>query len=227
MRPNAINEGRFNVNDNLKYPLREKRKQRTRSTLEKTAADLFDAQGYEATRLEQIAEEAGVHVQTLYRHFPTKEELAIAPDRAAFERFREAIEGRGAKTAAIPFWRAWVEDVSTRTLERYPGRYLRRMQQRDQVPTLAAAGLRLWHQYEDVLAAAIATDLGVDPAEDRVPRLFACMLWGGHQHALRKWTEAHGNLDLTTEALAVIDDVAAIYRAATRKVANRRKTAAK
>ncbi|MCA8428752.1 TetR/AcrR family transcriptional regulator [Burkholderia seminalis] len=38
-----------------------------------TAARLFDAHGYEAVTMEQIAAEADVAKRTLYNHFPTKE----------------------------------------------------------------------------------------------------------------------------------------------------------
>ena len=33
---------------------------------------LFQRYGFEDTTLESIAEEAGLHVQTLYRHFPKR-----------------------------------------------------------------------------------------------------------------------------------------------------------
>lgn len=42
------------------------------------AIDLFASKGYEETTLESIAKKAGLHVQTLYRHFPTKSDLAAA-----------------------------------------------------------------------------------------------------------------------------------------------------
>ena len=35
----------------------------------------FQRYGFEDTTLESIAEEAGLHVQTLYRHFPKKNDL--------------------------------------------------------------------------------------------------------------------------------------------------------
>ena len=52
-----------------------KRSVRSRTTRRKivaAAADLFIAGGYGATTLEQIAERAGVAVQTVYFHFGNK-----------------------------------------------------------------------------------------------------------------------------------------------------------
>lgn len=59
--------------------LREVNAERTRQLLLDTALALFQEQGYDATRMEQIAESAGVGTSTLYRYFPSKELLATEP----------------------------------------------------------------------------------------------------------------------------------------------------
>ncbi len=46
---------------------------RTRARLRNAALDLFLAQGYDATTVDQIAAAAGVSQMTFFRHFPTKE----------------------------------------------------------------------------------------------------------------------------------------------------------
>ena len=52
----------------------------TRRKLVRAARQLFVSKGYDETTLEEIADAAGLHVQTLYRHFGTKQELARAGD---------------------------------------------------------------------------------------------------------------------------------------------------
>ncbi|HET7300159.1 MAG TPA: helix-turn-helix domain-containing protein [Oleiagrimonas sp.] len=54
---------------------RERKRQRMASYLAQTAFDLFEAQGYDAVTMEQIAAEADVAKATLYRYFPMKEAL--------------------------------------------------------------------------------------------------------------------------------------------------------
>ncbi len=54
---------------------RERKRRRMASYLAETAIDLFEAQGYEAVTMEQIAAEADVAKATLYRYFPMKEAL--------------------------------------------------------------------------------------------------------------------------------------------------------
>ncbi len=52
-------------------------KERTHQKLIRTALRLFGRQGYTATTTRQIAHEAGIAELTLFRHFGTKENLAV------------------------------------------------------------------------------------------------------------------------------------------------------
>jgi AcrR family transcriptional regulator len=61
---------------------RERKRERTASHLSATAFSLFEAQGYDAVSMEQIAAEADVAKATLYSYFPVKEALIA-------HRFRE------------------------------------------------------------------------------------------------------------------------------------------
>lgn len=57
--------------------LRERKAARTRDHIIDVAIELFLAQGYEQTTIEQIAETAEVATSTLYRYFPSKELLIL------------------------------------------------------------------------------------------------------------------------------------------------------
>lgn len=50
---------------------------RTRALLQVAALRLFSEQGYDATTVEQIAQEAGVSHMTFFRHFPTKDAVVL------------------------------------------------------------------------------------------------------------------------------------------------------
>jgi AcrR family transcriptional regulator len=60
--------------------LRERKKAKTKAALQEHAVRLFRAQGYDATTVEQIAEAAEVSPSTVFRYFPTKEDLVINDD---------------------------------------------------------------------------------------------------------------------------------------------------
>ena len=55
------------------------------------AAQLFLEHGIAAVKMTDIADEAGVGVATLYRHFQTKAGIAVAAASLMWERFNEAI----------------------------------------------------------------------------------------------------------------------------------------
>jgi AcrR family transcriptional regulator len=60
--------------------LRERKKARTRATIQACALRLFRERGYDATTIEQIIAAADVSETTLFRYFPTKEDLVLDDD---------------------------------------------------------------------------------------------------------------------------------------------------
>ena len=60
--------------------LRERKKIKTRLAIRREAFRLFDANGYAATTIEQIADAADVSPSTFFRYFPSKESLLLADD---------------------------------------------------------------------------------------------------------------------------------------------------
>ncbi|NUS42092.1 MAG: TetR family transcriptional regulator [Mycobacteriaceae bacterium] len=59
--------------------LRERKKQQTRQRIILEALDLCDAQGFEATTVEQIANAADVSPRTINRYFDMKEDIVLGP----------------------------------------------------------------------------------------------------------------------------------------------------
>jgi AcrR family transcriptional regulator len=57
---------------------RQRKKLATRERIRTCALRLFQKQGYEATTVEQIAAAAGVSHVTVFRYFPTKEDVALS-----------------------------------------------------------------------------------------------------------------------------------------------------
>ncbi|MER7564092.1 TetR family transcriptional regulator [Streptomyces sp. NPDC048523] len=57
--------------------IREQTRSVVRSLLARTAVELFAAQGYDNTTLEEVAAAAGVSRRTLFNYFPSKEDLAL------------------------------------------------------------------------------------------------------------------------------------------------------
>nr|WP_245252321.1 TetR family transcriptional regulator [Paenibacillus sediminis] len=60
--------------------MRERKKIKTRASIQKHALRLFREQGYHETTIEQIAEAAEISPSTFFRYFPTKEALVLEDD---------------------------------------------------------------------------------------------------------------------------------------------------
>jgi AcrR family transcriptional regulator len=69
---------------------RERRKREVHDRILEAAVDLFEKQGFDATKVDEICELADVAQKTFYNHFPTKQNL-----------FRELAEGVVAEMHAV------------------------------------------------------------------------------------------------------------------------------
>ena len=61
-------------------PLRERRRLQTSAAIVAAAHELFIRQGYDATTMDDVADAAVVSRRTLFRYFPTKEDLVFSDE---------------------------------------------------------------------------------------------------------------------------------------------------
>ena len=61
-------------------PLRERKKIKTRHTIQNAAMELVGDRSYDAVTVEQIAARAEVAPATVFRYFPTKEDIVVWDD---------------------------------------------------------------------------------------------------------------------------------------------------
>ncbi|MFF4402132.1 TetR/AcrR family transcriptional regulator [Streptomyces sp. NPDC001480] len=66
--------------DRPQLSLRERKKIKTREAIRTATYALVEEQGYEATTIEQIADRAEVSPSTVFRYFPTKEDIVLTDE---------------------------------------------------------------------------------------------------------------------------------------------------
>ncbi|MER6834696.1 TetR family transcriptional regulator [Streptomyces cellulosae] len=185
--------------------LRERKKIRTREAIRTAAYALVEQQGYDATTIEQIAERAEVSPSTVFRYFPTKEDIVVTD---------EYDEPLLAELAARPADEPWTDSV------RYVIRKAVRLAMTEQ-PEITELRARLMLEVPAVrarvretvtgigrtLAEAVARRTGLAP-EGLEVRVHTMALIGGLLEATMYWAE-HGHredyADLADRAIDVIE----------------------
>src|SRR5690242_8132462 len=148
--------------------LRERKKRATKEALERAALELFVERGYDETTLAEIAEAAGVSTRTIFAYFPSKEDILFSTLQTMCGSFSRALTDRPAGTDALSALREFIlasahekTELDHRLGEVIAGD-----------PTLVSHKRARMAEMQEVIAAAIADDLGVGP-DDLRPQVAA------------------------------------------------------
>ncbi|MEV5958185.1 TetR family transcriptional regulator [Streptomyces sp. NPDC051987] len=173
--------------------LRERKKQRTREALLRSALELFVAQGYEHTTVDEIAASVDVSQRTFFRYFASKEDVAFFVPRLTEEHYVEAVRRRPPEEPPLEALRRSVID-SWSTIEQAIERYvpvelfLRTSRMIEATPVLFAARLRRQSETEEEIARIVAEREGVDPDTDPRPRLVVAVFGAVIRVTERQWS---------------------------------------
>ncbi len=193
----------------VEFPARERKREEIRNALIDAAKSLFEQKRYEEVTLEEVAEKAAFHVQTLYRHFKNKVNLALAIDIFGHGEIRRFLMDPDRSEDIRSVWRKdRLAYFSRVTNTRQQKEFLQLGDMINSVPALKAQSLARWKKTETLLAVNIAKDLGNDLGKDMSSRLLASMMVSSHLEVLRRWSESGGRLNarkLYAECLDYID----------------------
>jgi AcrR family transcriptional regulator len=154
--------------------LRERKKQRTRWALVDAALDLFLAQGYEATTIDEIVAAVDVSQRTYFRYFAGKEDVALTFLVEYDDLFLTALAERPPGEPVLPAMRAALDvslDAILASDEEHAARFRKLHGLIDGTPALVAGRLRRFAELEQAAAAVIAHRMGLDVTHDARPHL--------------------------------------------------------
>jgi AcrR family transcriptional regulator len=173
--------------------LRERKKLKTRRSIQEHALRLFLEQGYDATTVEQIAEAAEVSPSTFFRYFPTKEDAVLTDEYDPW--ILEALRAQPAELSPVDALRNVLHDVVGAMLAADRQRILDRSRLMLSVPALRS---RQWEQTKATqqrVIEALAGRLG-RPAGDFELQAFGAAVIAVWETTVLAWVESDGEGDL-------------------------------
>lgn len=187
--------------------LRERKKQRTRESLEEAAFGLFAERGYDATTVEDIAEEAFVSARTFFRYFKTKDDVFFSHYAERQVEMAELMAARPAGEPVLESLRAALLAYAEHVTQHRDVMLLHGGLLADS-PTLSGRTRENQMQIEQLLSQFAAGRFGVDPALDLRPTLLATICTSALTVAINAWIANPDGPSLVTvveEAFDLLD----------------------
>lgn len=185
--------------------LRERKKIKTREAIRAATYALVEEQGYDATTIDRIAERAEVSPSTVFRYFPTKEDIVLTDGYDA--RIAEEIRRRPAGEPWHDTVRLALRRAARLGVEEDPRTTRLRTRLMVQVPAVRSRMTRSMSGTGRALCRAIGERTGHDPDGLEV-RVHAMALVGALVETSLYWAE-HGHRDdftvLLDRALDVLE----------------------
>ncbi|MFC7384931.1 acyl-CoA-like ligand-binding transcription factor [Sphaerisporangium rhizosphaerae] len=195
------------ANAQQRYPgLRERKKAKTRRTIQEHAMRLFVEQGYDSTTIEQIAEAAEISPSTFFRYFPTKEDVVIQDDYDPV--IAAAFVAQPATLTPLAALRATIRQVFDEVFPQEKDTMLRRIELVWSIPALRARQVEGQIATMATLRNAIAQRTGV-PEDDFRLRVFTGAVMGAWMAAIELWIESEGTeplADLMDRVLGLLEE---------------------
>ncbi|QHY97834.1 Fatty acid metabolism regulator protein [Streptomyces sp. S4.7] len=171
--------------------LREGKKLKTRVAIREATYRLIDEQGYEATTVEQIAAAAEVSPSTVFRYFPTKEDIVLTDEFAPL--MEAAIRARPADEPPLESVRAVLRHAVETILVDRPEEFARRSRLMVGIPAVRARMTETMAETSLLLSRAVADRTGREESDLEV-LVFTASVLAALREVTIHWAE-HGQKD--------------------------------
>jgi AcrR family transcriptional regulator len=158
--------------------LRARKKQQTRLAISQVATGLFIERGFDRVTLAEIADLAGVSVNTIFNYFKTKEDLFFDRAEEVEEAASQVVRTRLPGESAVDALARVIGDAIAQGTGVFAARNLKPfLATIEESPALKARARLLFERAQERLAATLADDVGARP-DDPGPRLVAAQIMG-------------------------------------------------
>ncbi|WP_405821556.1 TetR family transcriptional regulator [Streptomyces sp. NBC_01390] len=191
--------------DRPQLGLRERKKIKTRMAIRAATYELIENQGYDATTIEQIAERAEVSQSTVFRYFPTKEDIVLTDEFDPL--IEEELRARPTDEPWMDSLRFVMKKAISFGLDQEPEATRLRSRLMMEVPAVRSRMIESMSVTGYLLCRIVADRTGRDPADLEV-RVYAMSLIGGLSEITLYWAQGgfKENLsDLMDRALNVLE----------------------
>lgn len=174
---------------------RQRNKETTRQALLRAARRRFALNGYSATTIDDICDDAGVGRRTFFRYFADKEALAFPHRGLRQQRFLDLLEAAPAQESPFDSLRR-IAQLFAREYTAHREQLLARQRLIETSPELQAREHEIDRDWEAAMAQAFRDRAGADPAAELRARVIAGATIGVIRATLRHWYASEGRADL-------------------------------
>ncbi|MFC8827557.1 TetR/AcrR family transcriptional regulator [Streptomyces sp. NPDC057137] len=185
------------ADDNAQQPprlgLRERKKLKTRVAIREATYRLIADQGYEAATVEQIAAAAEVSMSTVFRYFPTKEDIVLTDE---FDPVMDAaIRARPAGEPPLESLRSVLTQAAAAILADQPAEMAQRSRLMLEIPAVRARMTETMAETSLLLSRAVADRTGREEGDLEV-RVFTASVIAALREVTIYWAEHDQKDDL-------------------------------
>jgi AcrR family transcriptional regulator len=174
------------LTDRPQLGLRERKKIKTRVAIRAATYELIEDQGYDATTIEQIAERAEVSQSTVFRYFPTKEDIVLTDEYDSV--MEEELRARPSDEPWLDSLRYILKTAVGVSRAEEPEVTRLRSRLMLEVPAVRARMIESMSETGRLLCRVIAERTGRD-ASDLEVRVYAMSLIGGLSEVTVHWAQ--------------------------------------
>ena len=185
-----------------------RRRVTSRADLEQVAFELFAANGFEQTTVEDIAAAAGIGRRTFFRYFPSKNDIPWGTFEVELERMRARLKACPRDVHLMDAIRVALVDFNKVEPAQIP-RHRRRMELILRVPALLAHSTLRFAAWRDVVAEFVGERTGQRP-DSLAPQAIAHAILGVAVAAYEQWLDDE-DADLGTLLDSAMRELAAAF----------------